>query len=92
MDKITKEIKDKELRKQQKKELYNEIKKVKDDILSFDELKSDIKYHTWIKEQKKFLLPNKTKFDKNSIVYDIKSNPIDYLKSMIYIGTELEKV
>ena len=92
MDKITKEIKDKELRKLQKKELYNEIKKVKDDILSFDELKSDIKYHTWIKEQKKFLLPNKTKFDKNSIMYDIKSNPIDYLKSMIYIGTELEKV
>jgi len=92
MDKITKETKDKELRKQQKKELYNEIKKVKDDILSFDELKSDIKYHNWIKEQKKFLLPNKTKFDKNSIMYDIKSNPIDYLKSMIYIGTELEKV
>ena len=92
MDKITKEIKDKELRKQQKKELYNEIKKVKDDILSFDELNSDIKYHTWIKEQKNFLLPNKNKFDKNSIMYDIKSNPIDYLKSMIYIGTELEKV
>jgi len=92
MDKITKETKDKELRKLQKKELYNEIKKVKDDILSFDELKSDIKYHNWIKEQKKFLLPNKTKFDKNSIMYDIKSNPIDYLKSMIYIGTELEKV
>ena len=92
MDKITKETKDKELRKQQKKELYNEIKKLKDDILSFDELKSDIKYHNWIKEQKKFLLPNKTKFDKNSIMYDIKSNPIDYLKSMIYIGTELEKV
>jgi hypothetical protein len=92
MNRITKETTDKELRKQQKKELYNEIKNIKDDIISFDELKSDIKYHTWIKEQKKYLLPNKIKFDKDNIMYDIKSNPIDYLNSMIYIGTELEKV
>ena len=71
MDKITKETKDKELRKQQKKELYNEIKKVKDDILSFDELKSDIKYHNWIKEIKKTITPNKDKYQKDNLYYDL---------------------
>ena len=56
------------------------------------EYKSYQKYHKWIKEQQKFIIPNKTKFDKDNILYDIKSNTIDYLKCFVYIGKEIEKL
>ena len=93
MAQITKENKDKEIRKQKKKELYNEIKKVKDDLISINKNKtSDIKYHKWIDETKKNVLPNKSKFDEDSVLYDIKSKTLDYLKPMIYLGIELEKI
>jgi hypothetical protein len=91
MNLITKEIKDKEIRLQKKKEYYNEIKKVKDDLLSFEELKSHEKYHKWVKMTKEKILPNKNQFDKNNIIYDIKSNPQDYIKGLIYIGKQIEK-
>ena len=93
MAQITKEYKDKEIRKQKKKELYNEIKKVKDDLISINKNKtSDVKYHKWIDETRKYILPNKNKFDKDSILYDIKSKTLDYLKPIIYLGIELEKM
>jgi hypothetical protein len=93
MAQITKENKDKEIRKQKKKELYNEIKKVKDDLISINKNKtSDVKYHKWIDETRKNVLPNKSKFDEDSVLYDIKSKTLDYLKPMIYLGIELEKI
>jgi hypothetical protein len=45
-----------------------------------------------IREQKIKLFPTKTKFDKDSIHYDLKSNTQDYLISMFYILEELEKM
>ena len=91
METITKENKDKEVRLQKKKEYYNEIKKVKDDLLSFNDFTSDEKYHNWIKMTKINIIPNKNKFDKDNIIYDMKSNPQDYIKSLIYIGKQIEK-
>ena len=82
-DQITKDNEDKEIRKKLKKELYEEINKVKYDLLSLDdEKKSDNKYHRWIKQIRKNIIPKKETYDKNSILYDIKSNTIDYLKSL----------
>jgi hypothetical protein len=88
-----KKIKDKEIRKERYKSLTNEFKKVKDDLVSLtNDLKADEKYHSWIKEHKKHIVPNKSTFDKNSIYYDLHSNTKDYLKSFIYINIQLEKL
>ena len=92
LEQITKDNEDIEIRKKLKKDLYEEINKVKYDLLSLDdEKKSDNKYHRWIKQVRKNIIPKKETYDKNSILYDIKSNTIDYLKSFIYLGIEIEK-
>jgi hypothetical protein len=88
-----KKIKDKEVRKERYKSLTNEFKKVKDDLVSLSHyLTADEKYHNWIKEHKKHIVPNKSNFDKDSIYYDLHSNTKDYLKSFIYINIQLEKL
>ena len=89
---ITKENKDKTIRKELHKKLYDEISKVKKDLIHFGDFTSDMIYHEWIREQKNKLFPNKKSFDKDSIQYDLKSNTQDYLVSMFYISNELEKL
>ena len=91
-DQITKENKDLKIRKEKHKEFNQEINKVKKDLTSFNELTSDTKYHKWILEQRKLIYCNKNKFEEDNIVYDLKSHSQDYLKSMFYICSELEKV
>jgi hypothetical protein len=80
------------LLKEEKKQIYDELKKIKTDLINFNDFISNKKYHKWITEQKKFIIPNKKKFDKNSVLYDIKSNTQDYLKSFIYLGNQIEKL
>ena len=91
-DEITKANKDKELRKQLHKELYEDINNVKKDLVSFDALTSNEKYHKWIIEQRIKLFPNKTKFEENNIYYELKSNTQYFLHAMFYICNELEKL
>ena len=91
-DKITEENKDKTIRKEKHKDLTSEINLVKKDLTSFSELKSNQKYHQFIKEQRKLIYGDKVKFDEDNIVYDLKSNTQTYLKSMFYIASELEKI
>ena len=91
-DEITKANKDKELRKQLHKKLYEDINKVKKDLVSFDTLTSNKKYHKWIMEQRIKLFPNKIKFEENNIYYELKSNTQYFLHSMFYICNELEKL
>ncbi len=91
-DKITKDNKDIKIRKEKHKEFYQEINKIKNDLTSFNELTSDAKYHKWILEQRKLIFGTKTDFEENSIHYDLKAHPQDYLKSMFYICSELEKI
>ena len=50
--KITTENKDKIIRKQLHKQLYDEIGKVKKDLMHFGHLTSDEKYHKWIIEER----------------------------------------
>jgi len=92
LNEITKNNKDKIIRKTLHKQLHEEMNKVKKDLITFGDLTSDVKYHEWIKEQKLKLFPNKNKFEKNSIHYDLKSNPQNYLISMFYILDKLEKI
>jgi len=89
---ITLDNKDKTIRKQLHNELYNEIKKVKDDLISFGELTSLPKYHKWILQERLNLYRNKNKFDNDSIHYDLKSNTMDYLKSMFYLSRKFDDI
>ena len=78
------------------KELVNEfcrqLRKIKTDILEITtDYKSDIKYHNWIKEIKKTITPNKDKYQKDSLYYDLQCNPQDYLPCMIRMMKEVEK-
>ena len=69
--KITTENKDKIIRKQLHKQLYDEIGKVKKDLMHFGDLTSDEKYHKWIIEERIKLYPNKIRFDNDNIYYQI---------------------
>ena len=91
-DEITKNNKDKLIRKELHKKNYEEYNKIKKDLITFGELTSDTKYHDWIKEQKLKLFPNLTKFDHDNIYYNLKSNTQDFLISMFHICNELEKI
>ena len=88
-----KQIKDKDIRKEKYKAITDELNKVKYDLLSLsNDFKSDSKYHEWIKEQRKYVLPDKKTFDKDSIHYDLCSNTQDYLKGYIYMNKQLENL
>jgi len=91
-DNITKENKDKNIRKEKHKEFTSEINKVKKDLTSFNDLTSNVKYHEFIIKQRKLIFDTKIVLAENNIVYDLKANTQDYLKSMFYICTELEKI
>ena len=91
-DEITKNNKDKQIRKELHKQLYDEISKVKKDLISFEDFTSDNKYHNWIKQERIKLFPNKTSFQENNIFYELKSNTQYFLGSMFYISNTLEKI
>lgn len=91
-DEITKNNKDKVIRKQLHKALYEEINKVKKDLITFGDFTSDVKYHKWIKEEKIKLFPNKNQFEEDNIYYELKSNTQYFLYGMFYICNKLEKI
>ena len=89
-------IKEENKYEEKQKELVNEfcrqLRKIKNDILEISsEYKSDIKYHNWIKEIKKTITPNKDKYQKDNLYYDLQCNPQDYLPCMIRMMKEVEK-
>jgi hypothetical protein len=87
-DEITKANKDKKLRKQLHKALYEDINKVKKDLVSFDTLTSNEKYHKWIIEQRIKLFPNKNKFEENNIYYELSHYFNSTTRNFeVYLGT-----
>jgi len=93
IDKIRKIYKTKKERENRINKLCQELRKIKTDLLNVEDenYKSKKFYHDWIKKQKKDILPNKTKYDKNSLYYDLQCNPQDYLVCMIKMMKEIEK-
>jgi hypothetical protein len=90
--KIKEENKDEEKQKELVNEFCRQLRKIKTDILEITtEYKSDVKYHNWIKEIKKTTTPNKNKYQKDSLYYDLQCNPQDYLPCMIRMMKEVEK-
>ena len=90
--KIKEENKDEEKQKELVNEFCRQLRKIKTDILEITtEYKSDVKYHNWIKEIKKTITPNKDKYQKDSLYYDLQCNPQHYLPCMIRMMKEVEK-
>ena len=74
--------------KEFKKQLYREINLVKNDIIN-NTLTCDEKYHNWLKEIRYKIVPE---IFETSYYYDIKVFPYKYLKHMIFMCLELEKI
>jgi len=74
--------------KEFKKQLFKELHSVKSDIIN-GTLKSDKKYHNWINEYRYKIIPQE--YDK-SYHYDVKCHPQKYIKHMIFMNCELEKI
>jgi hypothetical protein len=91
-EKIRKLGKTKQERETRIRSLCSELRKIKNDLLNVDTdiFTSKIYYHKWIKEQKTHILPCKKKFEKNSIYYDLKCSPMDYLPCMVYMMKQVE--
>jgi hypothetical protein len=74
----------KELREKLKKELYE----IKQDLIN-DTNKSEEKYHEWINKHKVNIFPTEYKLSRE---FEIENNPQKYLKGMIYMCLEIEKL
>ena len=75
--------------KETNKEIKKEIAKVKEDLI-FGTLKSDKKYHEWIKNEIKVILPELTeKITKHED--GLKVNPFKYLQYMLIMNKKLEE-
>ena len=74
-------------RTKNKKTLRKELGVVKNDLIN-NTLLSDEKYHDWIKNKRKNILPTNYQ---TSYYYDMHKNPQKYLKYMIYMNIQLGK-
>ena len=74
--------------KQFKKQFYKEIHLVKNDILH-NTLTCDEKYHQWLQEYRYKIVPQNYNIGYH---YDIKETPYKYVKHMIFMCLELEKL
>jgi len=83
--KYQEQLKDKEFKKQ----LFKELKKVKDDLI-INTTNCDIKYHSWLSNNRNNIIPKEC--HKNGYYYDIQIKPQKYLKHMIWMNIEIEKV
>ena len=101
-EKIRKVGKTKKEREARIRNLCAELRKIKNDLLNVVEnndkngnanaytYQSHPRYHKWINAQKPFVLPNKKKYEKNSIYYDLKCSPMDYFPCMIFMMKQVE--
>ena len=71
-----------------RKELNKDLHDIKQDLLN-STLNSNNKYHEWINKHKINIFPTEYK---NSYEFDIQNNPQKYIKGMIYMCLELEKL
>ena len=83
--KYKEEMKNKEFKQQ----LFKDLKQLKNDIIN-DTTTCGVKYQKWLKENKNNIIPKEV--HKNGYYYDIRCNPQKYLKHMIWMNIELEKI
>ena len=79
-------------RKQTVNAFCAQLRRLKKDLLNVKDAKykSHASYHKWIREQKQLIVPNKPKFRKEQLAYDIQCAPQDYLPCMVYMMKHVE--
>jgi hypothetical protein len=87
--KLIKLEKDKVKRKEMYKELNEEIRHLKSDLINNNIVDSKVEYHKWITDNKKFLYPEKIT---KSVAYDVKIHPEKYLTYSFYINSKIEEL
>jgi len=87
--KLIKLEKDKVKRKEMYKELNEEIRHLKSDLINNNIVDSKVEYHKWITDNKKFLYPEKII---KSVAYDVKIHPEKYLTYSFYINSKIEEL
>jgi hypothetical protein len=71
-----------------RKELNKDLYEIKQDLIN-NTLNSNNKYHEWINKHKINIFPEEFN---TSYEFDIQNNPQNYIKSMIYMCLEIEKL
>jgi hypothetical protein len=71
------------------KKLTQDIKGIKNDLIMGKVEKSNQKYHTWVKEHIKLLLPDKIV---KNVAYDVKATPQKYIASAFVINKRIEEL
>lgn len=98
IDELIKKIKSEKLSKNETKqktdEMYEIYGRLIIDIFNVKDKKyiSDKKYYNDINKLHKWFIPNKVSFRENSVYYDVKVNPSDYLPNMILLNKKLEEI
>ena len=87
--KLIKLEKDKLKRKEMYKELNEEIRHLKSDLINNNIVDSKVEYHNWINTNKKFLYPEKIT---KTVAYDVKIHPEKYLTYSFYINSKIEEL
>ena len=92
VNKIRKLGKTQKEREARVRNLCAELRKIKNDLLNVDgkPYQSNNYYHKWIAEQKKHILPHRNKFEKNSVMYDLKCKTMEYFPCMIFMMKQVE--
>ena len=92
VDKIRKLGKTQKERETRVRNLCTELRKIKNDLLNVDgkPYQSNHHYHKWIAEQKQHILPQRNKFEKNSVMYDLKCKTMEYFPCMIFMMKQVE--
>jgi len=92
VDKIRKLGKTQKEREARVRNLCAELRKIKNDLLNVDgkPYQSNNYYHKWIAEQKQHILPHINKFEKNSVMYDLKCKTMEYFPCMIFMMKQVE--
>ena len=79
------EIKNKDFKKQ----LFKDLNKLKNDLIN-NTATCDGKYHKWLNKNRNNIIPKEC--HKNGYYYDIQIKPQKYLKHMIWMNIQLEKI
>jgi hypothetical protein len=87
--KLIKLEKDKLKRKEMYKELNEEIRHLKSDLINNNIVDSKVEYHKWITDNKKFLYPDKIT---KTVAYNVKIHPEKYLTYSFYINSKIEEL
>ena len=92
IDRIRKRCATKKDREAAIRKLTSTLRKIKTDLLNVasEPLVSHPSYHAWIRSTKPFALPDKSRFEKDSIYYDLKVRPGDYHPAMLRMTRYLE--